>query len=222
MSKAALSYQHIYQTVFRPAANEPQATPGQYRFLRSLVTIQAYLIVGLLVMAVLASILFAPQNYYHLVVNNRAKLPEKLINLTPMTTPNLTHTAIINLCMNIATEVLTFGFHNADERLLHARRLFTPEAWQRFAKAYLDKGKLDVIKSNQQILTTIATDGAVITKEGYLETGDYQWVVQVPIITTYQAGKRIRPQPRILELTLLKQPTTKHIEGVAIDGWLER
>lgn len=221
MAKAALSYQQIYRTVFAPAENEPQATPGQIAFARNLVTFQGYLIAFLLVTTIFVSVAFAPRYLYHLIIVDHEQLPQKVDLMYPLDGPNLTHTALTNLAMNIATEVLTFGFNDADARLLHSRRLFTKEAWQRFARAYLDKGRLEVIKTNQQILTTVATDGAVIIKEGVVN-GEYQWVVQVPIITTYQAGKKTRPVYRILELVLIKQPTIKHIEGVAIDGWVER
>lgn len=213
-----LKPEHVYSTVFKPDMREPMASPGQYRVLRGVVTFQSNLILGLLFCTIICSVVFADQYIYHVAILDKEGLPEKVQQLLPLEEPNLTRTAITNMAMNVATEVMTFGFNNSDERLLRARRLFTDEAWQRFAKAYLSPGRLDKIKGLQQILTTIATNGAVISEEGEW-AGRYRWVVQVPIVTTYQAGKRLQTQYSTLELTFVRAPTTKHPEGVAIDAW---
>lgn len=219
-SKATIKAKHIYQTAFAPIENEPLASPGQYHFLRGLVGIQAPLILALVFLTVLTSIMFARQYVYHLVILDREGAPEKIHRLVPLDEPNLTRTAIINMTMNIAAEALTFGFNNAEDRLLQVRRFFTDEAWNDFAAAYLQSGRLDVIKKKQQILTTVATDGAVIIKEGMVHDR-YQWVTQVPIIITYLAGQKTQVNRSILQLTLVRVPTTQHPEGVAIDNWKE-
>jgi intracellular multiplication protein IcmL len=218
MTNPDLKPKHVYETVFAPEQREPMASPGQYRMLRGTVTVQSYVILALLFAVGFTGLAFADRYIHHLVILNKDGLPEKVKSLVPLDDPNLTRTAIVNMAMNVATEVMTFGFNNADERLLRARRLFTDEAWTRFAKAFLADGRLDKIKAQQQILTTIATDGAVIIQEGKWNN-DYRWIVQVPVITTFQAGKRVAPQKAILQLTLVKAPTTKNPEGVAINAW---
>lgn len=213
-----LKPEHVYSTVFKPDMKEPMASPGQYRVLRGVVTLQSNIILFLLFAVIITAIVFADTFIYHLAILDKQGLPEKVQEIYALDEPNLTRTAITNMAMNIATEVMTFGFNNSDERLLRARRLFTDEAWQRFAKAYLSPGRLEKIKNLQQVLTTVAVNNAVISEEG-IWNGKYRWVVQVPIITTYQAGKKIQPISSTLELTLVRAPTLKHPEGVAIDAW---
>jgi Type-IV b secretion system, inner-membrane complex component len=218
----AIKPEQAYKVVFHPSEPAPVGTSAQYRFARGLVTILSYCIAILLAATVMVAVAFADSYYYHLVILDRERVPEKVQLLYPLETPNLTHTGITNMAMNVATEVLTFGFNNADERLLRSRRLFTEEAWGRFATAYLKSGRLDRIKLNQQVLTSIATNNAVVVSEGKNKQGVKQWVVQVPTITTYQAGKRVQSQQSTLEMTLIKAPTVDHPEGVAIDGWEQR
>ncbi len=215
-----LSPTQVAHLLFAATKNEPRSTPGMAKFFRALVVLQSYLIAILMGTTILTAIAFAPRIYHHLVVLGHDALPERVQYIHALDEPNLTHTAIINMAMNVVTQVLTFGFNNADERLLNARHLFTRRAWNKFARAYLRYGRLDKIKNNQQVLTAIATDGAVVVLEGpYFGTD--RWVVQVPIITTYQAGSKVAHKRSVLQLTLIRASTLKHPEGVAIDGWEE-
>lgn len=218
----AIKPEQAYKVVFHPAEPAPVGTSAQFRFARGLVTILSYTIAMLLFATVTVAVVFADTYVYHLVILDRERIPEKVHLLHALDTPNLTRTGITNMAMNVATEVLTFGFNNADERLLKSRRLFTEDAWLRFAKAYLKEGRLDKIKKNQQVLTSIASENAVIISEGKNHADVQQWVVQVPTITTYQAGKRIMPLRNYLEITFIKANTVEHPEGVAIDGWEQK
>ena len=80
---------------------------------------------------------------------------------------------------------------------------------------------LEEFKRNQQILSTIATNGAVITREG-VEKRKYRWVIEMPIISSYLVGVESAPRRSILTLTFVRAPTTQYPEGVAIDGWKEK
>lgn len=208
----------VYDTVFKPDHDDPAGTPPQYMFLRDLVHFQSGVILFLMFLVILTSVVFADKDFYHLVILNRKAQPERVHHLYPLDEPNLTRTAITNMVEGMTTKVLTFGFNNADERLLAAKRLFTKVAWDRFVKGYLGPQRLDRIKDSQQVLTAIATKGAVIVWEGR-KLGKYRWVVQVPILITYQAGQRISPQRTTLQVTLEKASTLKYREGVAILAW---
>jgi intracellular multiplication protein IcmL len=209
---------HVAYTVFAPEQKEPMASPGQYRVLRGFVAFQSYAILFLLVMVVLAAVGFAPQYIYHMVVLGKDGLPEKVKPVYAFDQPILSRTAISNMALNVATQILTFGFNNADERILRARRYFTEKAWNRFVKGFLNPEILDKIKSQQQILTAIATKGPVIIREGPTKD-NYEWVVQVPVLISYQTGRKVVPVSVILEITFVKSDSLKHPEGVAIDSW---
>jgi hypothetical protein len=221
MADVTIKPQQIYKSIFSPARKEPPGNPGMYHFLRWLVAFQGGLIAVLIGFAVLTSFVFGDTYVYHLVVLDRSAFPKQVKTLLPLDEPNLTRTAIVNMAMHVATQVQSYGFHNADERLLKARRLFTDEAWQSFALAHLQPGRLDRFKENRQILSTIATKGAVIVKEG-VEGGRYRWVVEMPIISSYLAGSDDAPRNALLRITFVRAPTSEFPEGVAIDGWKEK
>jgi intracellular multiplication protein IcmL len=203
-----------------------------------LVLAQSWVIMLLVVLTILTFTVFAPKTIYHLVILDKQGVPTKLFMkgnppkevpgqyfyppylLQALDEPNLTHTAILNMAENVVTQVLTFGFNNADERLLGMRHLFTKEAWNYFGRAYLQQGRLDLIKRNQQVLTAVATAGPVVVSEGMVDDVD-RWVVQVPIVTTFQAGKSSSTKRSVLQVTLVRASTLEHPEGVAIAGWEE-
>ena len=215
----AIKPEQVYKVVFHPSEPAPVGSSAQFRFARGLVTILSYVIAMLTFCAISVFVVFADTYFYHLSILDRERIPERLVVMRGLETPNLTRTGITNMAMNVATEVLTFGFNNADERLLKSRRLFTEDAWLKFAKAYLREGSLDKIKYNQQVLTNVAINNAVIVEEGTNSFGEQKWVVQVPTITTYQAGKKISTTRSVLQITFIKASTLKHPEGVAIDAW---
>ncbi len=221
MSNLTIKPQQIYRILFAPERKEPAGNPAMYNFLRGLVVAQSYIISALLILSVLVSFVFADKYIYRMVILDRSAFPKQVKRLIPLDEPNLTRTAIINMAMHVATQVQSYGFHNADARLLQARRLFTEEAWNSFATAHLAPGRLDRFKANQQILSTIATKSAVIVQEGK-ERGTYRWVVEMPIISSYLAGSDAAPRNSILRITFVRAPTTKYPEGVAIDGWKEK
>ncbi len=212
--------QQIYKTLFAPARSELAGSSDMYHFLRAIVTLQSYLIMLLLGASVLVSFVFADKNIYHLVVLDRAAFPKQVKRLVPLDEPNLTRTAITNMAMHIATQVQSYGFNNADTRLLQAKRLFTEDAWFAFASAHLKPGHLDTFKENQQILSTIASNQAVIVAEGR-QKGVYRWVVELPFISSYLAGKESSSRNGTLRLTLIRASTVDYPEGVAISGWRE-
>ena len=199
----------------------PVASAQSYTILRKIITVQSYAILLLIGLSFLAATVFSTKYAYHLIVKDKDGAPHELKNIIPLAEPNLTRTAITNLALSIATQIQTFGFNNADERLIAMKKYFSEEAWNQFVKAYLSQGVLDTIKTNQQVLTSIATNGAVITKEG-LEEGRYQWVVQVPMLVTIQVGRKVETKRTTLEVTFVRASTLKYAQGLMIDSWSQR
>lgn len=212
--------QHIYKILFAPARSEPPGSSAMYNVLRGVVAVQSYAIACLVIFMVLTAYVFADKYYFHLVVIDRNAFPKELVNLVGLDEPNLTRTAITNMAEHIATRVQSYGFHNADQRLLEAKRLFTDDAWLAFAKAHLKPGHLDEFKRNQQILTTIASKQPVIVSEGK-ENGVQRWVLEMPFISSYMAGQSTSTKSGVLRITLVRAPVDKYPEGVAIAEWRE-
>ncbi|HVY12367.1 MAG TPA: hypothetical protein VHB73_02250, partial [Alphaproteobacteria bacterium] len=100
-----LSSQQITRALFAPAGSEPKASPGLVAFFRGLVTVQSYLIGILIGLALLASVTFGVQNNYHLIVLDHDGFPQKVQPLYGFDEPNLTHTAILNMALHLATQV---------------------------------------------------------------------------------------------------------------------
>ncbi len=222
MADTAIRARQMVKSIFAPERTEPAGSPAMAGFLRGLVITQSYAIGLLLLFTILVSTVFADTTTHYLVVLDRTGFPTKVERLLALDSPNLTRTAITNKAMHIATQVLSYGFNNADARLLAAQQLFTPEAWKEFVHANLEAGKLDVLKTRQQILSTVARKGAVIVSEGYDPVKEnYRWVVQVPVISSYLAGSDSLPRKIVLTLTFIRMPTDQYKEGVAIDGWKE-
>jgi intracellular multiplication protein IcmL len=220
MNQTALKTSQVYKAIFNAADGVHEGGARGHAFLLGLIHFQSGLIAFLLFAVVMTAITFAQQDIYHLVVLDRQGLPREMKELYPLDEPNLTRTAITNMATNLATQVLTYGFNNADEKLLKTKHYFTEKAWQDFVNGLLRKGGLEQTKKLQQIRTAIATNGAVIVSDAAVD-GVPQWIVQVPVITTFQAGQKTENKKMTLQITLKRAPTSKYPEGVAIDRWEE-
>lgn len=157
---------------------------------------------------------FIPQDSYYAVSPGGTQ--RRLVGL-PL--PNVNRDAILRWAAAAATEVMTFGFHDIDERMNHARRLFSDEGWESFSQALLRARMLKAMLANQHIMTAIPTATPSILGEGIFN-GDYSWIIEVPTILTVRAGSESRIVRTRLRLVIIRLPTTTNPMGIGIKTFL--
>jgi intracellular multiplication protein IcmL len=78
---------------------------------------------------------------------------------------------------------------------------------------------MEMVETNQQVLTAAPRSAPVLIKEG-LVNGRYQWQVELPIVVTYQAGSQTRSDSLLLTLLIVRVPKLESPNGVGIEQWV--
>ncbi|QQG36448.1 MAG: type IVB secretion system apparatus protein IcmL/DotI [Micavibrio aeruginosavorus] len=143
----------------------------------------------------------------------------RLIPMAPLSEPNLSSPALMSWVAQAATEVMTFGFNDYRRRLQEASRNFTRRGWESFSSALQRSRIIETVEANQQVVTAAPTGAPVIQSEGMVK-GRYQWVVQVPMSLSYQAGSKTRTDDVLVTLVIVRVPRLESPNGVGIEQWI--
>jgi len=158
-----------------------------------------------------------PQDSYYAVsaLANGAELKKPM---TGLENPNMSRDAVLRWAAASATEVMTFGFDDVDERLGHARRLFTPDGWESFQAGLQHTHLVKSMVENQQLLSTIPAATPTLIMEGVMQ-GVYTWVIDVRAIMTLRAADKKTNAPTSIRLVIVKMPTKENPMGIGIQTW---
>ena len=143
----------------------------------------------------------------------------RLIPMAPLSEPNLSSPALMSWVAQASTEVMTFGFNDYRRRLQEASRNFTRKGWESFSSALQRARIIETVEANQQVVTAAPTGAPVIQSEGIVQ-GRYQWVVQLPMSMTYQAGAKTRTDNLLVTLVIVRVPRLESPNGVGIEQWI--
>jgi hypothetical protein len=139
--------------------------------------------------------------------------------LTSLSTPSLNTAAMCSWASQAATDVMTFGFDDINERMGSAKKYFTEVGYQSFVAAAQSSGIIKMVMTNQQLVTAIPGGPAILGYEGIRE-GEYVWEIEVPLVLTVRAGDQRETARPTLLLTLVRVPTAQNPSGFGIQQWI--
>lgn len=185
-----------------------------YRALLRLTVLLALIIVALLVAIFGIINSRKPENRYFATTEDG-----RLIPMVPLNQPNLSTPALMSWVAQSATETMTFGFNDYRRRLQNSSRNFTRQGWESFTTALTRSRIIEGLEAGQQVVTAVPSGAPILQSEG-LVAGRYQWVVQIPLTLTYQAGTKERTQNMLVTVVIVRVPRLESTNGVGIDRWL--
>ncbi len=158
-----------------------------------------------------------PQDSYFALSGtaNGTEIKRQMIGLE---SPNVNRDALLRWAASAATQIMTFGFHDIDERMSESQRLFTADGWTSFSTAL---GKSSIMRNmleNQQLLTAIPASTPLIISEGMYQ-GKYSYVVETPLIVTLRAGDKKQVGSQHIRMIITKMPTSTNPMGIGINTW---
>ncbi len=69
------------------------------------------------------------------------------------------------------------------------------------------------------MISAAPTGSPVLQSEGVVN-GQYQWVVQIPMVLSYQAGSKKRDDSWIVTLVIVRVPRLESPNGIGIAQWI--
>lgn len=185
-----------------------------YRMALRVAVIQSVIIVGLIAAMFFIIHVHQPENRYFATTEDG-----RLVPMVPLSQPNLSTPALMSWSAQAATEVMTFGFHDYRRRLQEASRNFTRQGWESF-KAALEKSRIiEGVETNSQVVTAAPRGAPILQNEGVVQ-GRYQWIVQIPMVLTYQSGSKTRSDQLIVTLVIVRVSRLDSPSGLGIAQWV--
>lgn len=185
-----------------------------YKVLKKIVLLQTLAIVLVAILEIGIIIVYQPENRYFAATEDG-----RLITLDPLSVPNLSRPALLSWAAQSATETMTFGFSDYRRRLQESSRHFTGIGWKSFTTALVNSGMIEAVTTRRQLLNAAPAAAPTILSEGEV-LGVYQWVVEIPMMITYQFGEEKESTPQTLRLTIVRVPRLESANGVGIQQWL--
>lgn len=185
-----------------------------YRSLLRLVVIQSFVIIGLLGAMYYVIHVHQPEDRYFATTEDG-----RLVPMIALSEPNLSTPALMSWVAQASTEVMTFGFNDYRRRLQEASRNFTRRGWESFTQALQKSRIVEMMEANQQVVTAAPQGAPILQSEG-LVGGRYQWVVQLPLVVTYQSGARTQTDSLMVTVVVVRVPRLESPNGVGIEQWI--
>lgn len=185
-----------------------------YRLWLSVAIIEAFAILCLVISMIVLISVHQPENRYFATTEDG-----RLVPMVPLNQANLSKPALMSWAAQSATEVMTFNFADYRRRLQEASRHFTREGWRSFTQALQSADIIKAVNENRQVVTAAPRQAPVLISEGVI-AGQYQWVVEIPMMFTYQFGQSKRSDSMIVRLTIVRVPKLESPNGVGIQQWI--
>jgi intracellular multiplication protein IcmL len=185
-----------------------------YRSILKLAVFQSVIIVGLIGVMFFVVHIHQPENRYFATTEDG-----RLIPMVALNQPNLSTPALMSWVAQSATEVMTFGFNDYRRRLQQSSKNFTRRGWESFTQALQRSRIIEMVEQNQQVVTAAPQGAPVLESEGLVQ-GRYQWVVQVPMILSYQSGSKTRADEMLVTVVVVRVPRLESANGVGIEQWI--
>ena len=185
-----------------------------YRSLLRLALLQGLVIIGLLGANYFVIHIHQPENRYFATTEDGRLIPMLALNQ-----PNLSAPALMSWVAQASTEVMTFGFNDYRRRLQESSRNFTRRGWESFTQALQASRLIETLEANQQVVTAAPTGAPIIESEG-LVNGRYQWVIQLPMVLSFQSGAKTRSDSLLVTVVVVRVPRLESPNGVGIEQWI--
>jgi intracellular multiplication protein IcmL len=185
-----------------------------YRLALRVAVIQSFVIIGLIAAMFFVIKVHQPENRYFATTEDG-----RLVPMVSLSQPNLSNPALMSWVAQAATETMTFGFNDYRRRLQESSRNFTRRGWESFTGALQGARIIESIEANSQVISAAPRGAPVLQSEGVVN-GQYQWIVQIPMVLSYQSGSKTRSDDWLVTLVLVRVPRLESPNGVGIAQWI--
>ncbi len=143
----------------------------------------------------------------------------RLIPMVALNEPNLSTPALLSWVAQSASETMSFSFSNYRRNLQEASRNFTRSGWESFSTALQNARIIESIVANTQEITAVPRGAPILKSEG-VQNGQYQWIVQIPMILTYVSGSKSRDDHWMITIVVVRVPRLESPNGIGIAQWV--
>lgn len=134
--------------------------------------------------------------------------------------PNLLSSTLIKWASKAVVTAYTYDFYNYPKQLQLAQPYFTEAGWANYKTSI--QSLINTITANKLFVNGVVSAPPVISNQGSLGDYDRVWRVQIPFLVTYQSSETTTNASYIVNLMIVKVPTTENPAAIAIDQFIMR
>jgi len=139
----------------------------------------------------------------------------KLVPLIPLNQPNMSEAALMQWTNTAVVAVNTYNFFNYRDQLQAASQYFTPDGWQAYLNKLKSSRNLNAVIEKKLVVSAVATRAPVILRQAIID-GSYNWLVQMPVLITYQSASQYSQESLIVTLGIKRISTLTDPNGIGI------
>jgi intracellular multiplication protein IcmL len=132
--------------------------------------------------------------------------------------PNLLSSTLIKWASKAAVAAYTYDFYNYPGQLQMAQPYFTEAGWTSYRQSI--QALLDTITTNKLFVNGVVSSPPVISNQGSLGGYDRVWRIQIPFLVTFQSSESTTNASYMVNLMIVKVPTTENPAAIAIDQFV--
>lgn len=132
----------------------------------------------------------------------------------PLNQSNLPSQEVLNWATKGIIEIYSYNYKNFSQVLTGIRRHFTTEGYDSYMKALDDSKNLTAVQDKRLTVSAAATGKGKVVKESDVN-GIYTWVIQIPILVTYQSATETINQNLTVNAEIVRVTNTESAVGIA-------
>mgnify|MGYP001188901767 CR=1 FL=1 len=172
----------------------------------------------LVIMVLLAAVFYRvayviPQDRYFAELSGGQRL-----RLVALSEPYINNALLLDWSAQAATEILTFGFDDVNQRFASASKYFSPEGLKSFRENFVTSPLFQNSQKFQQVITAIPRAPPSIVAQG-MNMGKQGWMIQVPLILTVRVPGQEKRVNANVQMFVVRLPTSVNPAGLGIFTW---
>lgn len=148
-----------------------------------------------------------------------AAFENKTTPLYALTEPVISQNALLEWASQVAISVYNIDYLNYRKQLAANQSYFSPAGWQVFLNDF--RTVLGSIIGQKLRASAVLTGSPVILEQGPL-FGRYAWKVRMPMLITYESASELRNTPIMVDMVIMRVPTTDSPKGIAVSQFFAR
>lgn len=170
-------------------------------------------ILGLLVAVFYRVAYVIPQDRYYAELTGGQRMP-----LVALPEPYINNALLLDWAAQAATEILTFGFDDVNQRFANSAKYFSPEGLKSFRENFPNSEIFKNSQKFQQVITAIPRSPPTIIGQG-MNLGKMGWMIEVPLVLAVRVpGKESRVNATV-RMFVVRLPTSVNPAGLGIFTW---
>jgi intracellular multiplication protein IcmL len=141
----------------------------------------------------------------------------RVVDSVPVNQPYLSTADMLQWVSNVLPNAFIYDFLDYNEQLKNASQNFTTDGWKVFLNQlnnYVNYNKVQL----DRLFVNAKPDGAPFVLNQGIILGRYGWWVQMPISITYAGNIRTAEKKVVLQVLVVRVPTTNNLNGIGIDN----